>query len=172
MTPINIHYRHILFDSDGKSITPLIPADDLPSNLFTVLPPNDRNLVMLREIAHASSASGPGPKRRWERESAAGNDPGRQPQLPLGTVEEDLGPSGVAGAGLQKKELGSRSSSTEGEPCAYFRRREGYRRGANCRFVHNITDAQKKQLVLAETWWRRNDDNGDDESPETAKVLT
>ena len=116
--------------------------------------------------------------RRWECGSAVGSESDRQPQPPAGTVEGDpepraSNPSGVAGTGLQKK--GSRSSATEKEqPCVYFGRREGCKRGPNCRFVHDntttTTDAQKKQLALTETW-RRNGPSQDDESPEAVKVL-
>ena len=74
------------------------------------------------------------------------------------------------GIGLQKN--GSRSGSAKKEqPCVYFLRREGCKRGPNCRILHNTTThAQKKLLVLTETW-RRNGQSQDDESPETANLL-
>jgi len=194
MAPISLHYRHILFDSNGKSITPLIAADDLPTHLFTVLPPKDRNLVMLREIppaaltleadaAISTSASKTSATRteaiwsRWRHSSVIGSDENKRSPSLLGSVKGDTllsvhpknsNPIDIAETGNQNKRSGA--SAIGREPCAYYHQREGCKRGPHCRFVHADLGEWRGRSSLTEKWRRTVLSESDDGSDDT-KVL-
>ncbi|KAF8253542.1 hypothetical protein K440DRAFT_254215 [Wilcoxina mikolae CBS 423.85] len=190
MAPISLHYRHILFDSDGKSITPLIAADDLPTHLFTVLPPKDRNLVMLREIPPAaltietntgiSTPTSITPvtrteplRPRWRHGSVIDGDADRRPPSSMGSVKGNTSPS------VQRRDLNMSDTAENGagdqnkgsnaigrELCAYYHHREGCRRGPQCRFVHSDPEERRGRSMLTEKWRRtilsKSEDGSDD----------
>jgi hypothetical protein len=134
MSPISLHYNHVLYSCDG-SIIPLIPAHALPAEIFCVLPPADlSSIVALRESAKNSS-------RRTSIVVVQPSPPAK-PNNVTDTVTAPTEPS------FRKKD-----DIIAREPCAYFHRRDGCKRGPQCRFLHDgPEEARKRRMALEETW--------------------
>jgi hypothetical protein len=134
MSPIRLYYNHVFYSCDG-SIIPLVPAHALPTDIFCVLPPTDlSSIVALRESSKNSS----------RRASIV------MVQTPLAksnNVTDTERP-------MHPEPSSKQSDDSPSERCAYFHRRDGCKRGSQCRFLHDSPEAAQKIRMVVEKSWR------------------